>query len=324
MVSQIQQAIKQLHDSAPDRDYILISHEISMPLHGKLTEKIEANKKNKKCTLFLTTSGGDPHGGYRVARCLRHHYEHLRLVVPSYCKSAGTLIAISANELAIGDRGELGPLDVQVKNPTELQKNSSGLDIQEALQIVLNHSLEAFSSSLLAIRGAGLSTKLAGELATKIAEGIAAPLYAQIDPSRLGELQRAMKIAHEYGKRLNDSSDNLKRGGLEQLVTGYPSHGFVIDRKEARSIFKNVGLMSQEEEKISCLLGNILNFESDLEPTFLKVNDDAGAKYEKPTDNGVHSEPENNSTQRKQRTSKRSSKKTNENSDGFRKDDIKP
>lgn len=35
-------------------------------------------------------------------------------------------------------------------------------------------------------------------------------------------------------------SNNLREGGMTKLVSGYPSHGFVIDRKEAKSIFINV------------------------------------------------------------------------------------
>lgn len=88
--------------STTDRDVILASHEIDRGLHYKLTDLLHTKKsKSKNCTFFLTTFGGDPHGGYRIARCLRHHYEHVRLVVPSFCKSAGTLIAICANEIAI-------------------------------------------------------------------------------------------------------------------------------------------------------------------------------------------------------------------------------
>ena len=49
---------------------------------------------------------------------------------------------------------------------------------------------------------------------------------------RVGEYDRAMRIASEYATRLGKA--NLKDGALRRLVEGYPAHGFVIDKKEAR------------------------------------------------------------------------------------------
>src|SRR5690625_738138 len=146
------------------RDLIFISHEISRELHYKLSRQLQENKKNSKCTVFLTTRGGDPDGAYRIGRCLRHYYEHVRLVVPSYCKSAGTLVAIAADELAIGDLGELGPLDVQVRKHNEMAERGSGLDYQEAMSAAFRHVMDAFKNALIDIRtGTRVSTRLAGD-----------------------------------------------------------------------------------------------------------------------------------------------------------------
>ena len=40
--------------------------------------------------------------------------------IPRRCKSAGTLLLIGATSLIISDRGELGPLDVQLSKPDEI------------------------------------------------------------------------------------------------------------------------------------------------------------------------------------------------------------
>lgn len=86
--------------SVDPHDIIVISRPIDRPLHYDLSRCLQERQVHSACTLYLTTRGGDPDGGYRIGRCLRHHYEHVRLVVPSFCKSAGTLIAIAADELA--------------------------------------------------------------------------------------------------------------------------------------------------------------------------------------------------------------------------------
>lgn len=267
-LSSVQEYVK----ANPDRDLILFSRGISRQLHRDIGREIQQQQRNNACTLIMTTYGGDPHGGFRIARCIRHHYQHVRVVIPSFCKSAGTLIAICADELAIGDYGELGPLDVQVSKPTEFMERSSGLDIMQALQMNLNHAQEAFRKCLIDVRSGGrLSTKLAGEFASKIAIGVAEPLYAQIDPNRIGELQRAMRIAHEYGERLNRYGKNLKEGALNQLIAGYPSHDFVIDRKEASELFSRVQSLSAEEVAVSSALWFAIEDESNYGPHILNV-----------------------------------------------------
>ena len=47
-----------------------------------------------------------------------------------------------------------------------------------------------------------------------------------------------MRVAMEYGNRLNRG--NLKEGALARLISGYPSHGFIIDRDEAATLFERV------------------------------------------------------------------------------------
>ncbi|MGL6436316.1 SDH family Clp fold serine proteinase [Aeromonas caviae] len=71
--------------------------------------KILSDTKSKDVILVLVTPGGDPDAGFRIGRALNHHYEKVTILIPDICKSAGTLIAVAANELIIGDLGELGP-----------------------------------------------------------------------------------------------------------------------------------------------------------------------------------------------------------------------
>ncbi|MNJ34486.1 Serine dehydrogenase proteinase [compost metagenome] len=202
--------------------------------------------------LFLATYGGDPDAGFRIARGLRHHYEKLTIIVPSYCKSAGTLLAIGADELVISDLGELGPLDMQLKKPDELFDMSSGLDITQAMAFLRTQSTDILKSTLVDLKvDLEVTTKLSAEIATKMAHGLVSPIYAQIDPYKIGESQRAISIAFAYGKRLNDKIKNLKSDdSLRSLVLDYPSHGFVIDRKEASNVFKNVRAPSEMEQVV--------------------------------------------------------------------------
>lgn len=250
MANNVSLAIRRLHEAEPDRDFILISDGISREVYNRLSRDLAANKRFQKATVFLNTRGGDPDRAFRIGRCLRHHYkEHVRIVVPNLCKSAGTLIAIVGDEIRVGDFGELGPLDIQVYKGSELAERSSGLDITEAFGAVTNHVKDSFHMVLKETRSLGLSTKLSAEFASQVTAAIAAPLFGQLDPLRFGELSRMTRVAGDYGQRLNQYTRNLKDDALQTLIHGYPSHSFVIDRKEAKELFHRVSAMSELESQ---------------------------------------------------------------------------
>lgn len=223
-------------------DTYLFSGSIERQSIDKLRRLIVA-KKNKRdiANLILTTYGGDPHSAYRLASTLKQHYPNgYRLYAFGHCKSAGTLVAVGASEIIMSEFGELGPLDVQTIKADDLLGRSSGLDIFQALSIITAHAQQAFDQTFLRIIAAGqgsISTKTASEIAIELTIGIFSPISAQIDPVRLGEMQRAVNIAETYGERL---VGNLKPGAITRLVGDYPAHGFVINLKEAASLFQRV------------------------------------------------------------------------------------
>jgi hypothetical protein len=119
--------------------------------------------------------------------------------------------------------------------------------------------LSSFRQLLVDINaGTGISTKSAADVATKLAVGIYEPILGQVDPMRLGEMEAALQIAFEYGSRLDERFENLKTNALIRLVHGYPSHSFVIDRKEAKSLFKRVRRPSQLEATMAHVLMDII------------------------------------------------------------------
>lgn len=221
-------------------DVIVYSGEINTRGYESLCDVLQ-NKKASQALLVLATPGGNPHAGFRIARALQHTYGTFDALVPRYCKSAGTLILTGASHLYLDDMSELGPLDIQVKKGDELLGRNSGLDIFQAVNYLQAQTLLAFKQYLLDLtQEHGLSTKVASEIAANLTCGLFNPVSAQIDPIKLAEMQRATEIAFAYGSRLNEKSLNLREGGMYKLVSGYPAHGFVIDRKEAKSIFVRV------------------------------------------------------------------------------------
>ena len=109
---------------------------------------------------------------------------------------------------------------------------SSGLDIADAIRFVSTKSFEIFEehfTNILGRSGGAITTSTAGEIASEIAVGLMSPITEQLDPMRIGENQRAMNVAVEYGKLLGANPTSLTK-----LTMGYPAHGFVIDFDEIK------------------------------------------------------------------------------------------
>lgn len=118
------------------------------------------------------------------------------------------------------------------------------------------------------------STKLCAEFAATVASGIAAPLIGQIDPIRIGEMQRATSVAYEYGKRLDSYTQNLRSDALKRLISAYPAHGFVIDRKEAKELFNRVHSLSDAEEEFCSERWVLVHKQLDFDPIFITIEED--------------------------------------------------
>ncbi|EMI7476578.1 SppA protein [Morganella morganii] len=215
-------------------------------LSAQIENRVKEDKISENVIFCISTYGGDPNAGYRMGRALQHYYAgNVSVLVPSLCKSAGTLAVISANNLIIGDRGELGPLDIQLRKADEMGESSSSLDIFKAVDQLESRTLSAFRQYLTDIKyGSGISTRLSADIASQLVSNLFQPVASQIDPHKIGEHQRAMGIALSYGERLTKKSKNLKSDALNKLIVGYPSHGFVIDRSEAKELFSKVNCPS--------------------------------------------------------------------------------
>lgn len=220
-------------------DMVQFNSEISERSADRLMELVShRSPKRPNLILILTTNGGDPHAAYRMVRYIKHNYKRLILFILGHCKSAGTLIVFGADEVVMSQWGELGPLDVQLLKDDDLLFRSSGLDVSEAISKVVFDSQNAFQryfTSTLSLGGGMITTKTASDVATSLAVGLFRPIMEQIDPLKMGETSRSLRIVQEYAARLSGKADRL--AAIAQLSSAYPSHGFVIDRDEAISLF---------------------------------------------------------------------------------------
>ena len=189
--------------------------------------------------LLLHSPGGSADAAYQVIRFFRRHCKKLNIIVPRMAKSAATLMCLGADAIYMGELAQLGPIDVQIQNPVEKgSKSISPLDEFKSAEFLRDYAVEIMDSfTLLIIRRSGISVKDALHESLHFTTEIMRPLYEQLDPLEIGEYKRALAIGEEYGHRLLAMTKNPHRAAIsEALLSKYPSHGFVIDRAEARSL----------------------------------------------------------------------------------------
>ncbi len=246
---------RRLANSIADKyeaDVVLYSGDIEDWVVDELIKLAKQADRKENIVLMLTTRGGSPDAAYRMARCLQHQYKKIILFIYGICKSAGTLVSVGAHEIILSDFGEFGPLDIQLGKRDELFEQVSGLNITQALSSLNARAQEMFRDTLIDLKKGSrlqLSTKLAAEIASNLAIGLYEKIYAQIDPAQLGEIERSIHIASDYGGRLK--TKNVKHETIDQLVSGYSSHGFVIDIEEAKNLFEVVRKPDETEEELA-------------------------------------------------------------------------
>lgn len=227
-------------------DILLYRGDITRSASDQLTAERRGRTSRLNVLLVLSTLGGSTDTAYRIARALRRNYERVTVYIDDHCKTAGTLLALGADELVMSDFGELGPLDAQLITTVQLGDMSSGLAPVQALNALQAEALDFFQHCFVQLRArSGLTARLAADRAAEMVTGLFSPIYAQIDPAQLGDVERGMNTSRQYGARVKTA--NLRDGALEKLVTHYPSHDFAIDRDEAKELFHRVREPTAEE-----------------------------------------------------------------------------
>lgn len=225
-----------------DADVFVISGNIDYRLADRLIDTITTiEQRRDNAAVFLCTYGGDADAAYIVARTLQKAYSHTTLYISGFCKSAGTLIALGVNEIVMGSKGELGPLDVQLRTDDSFYFTyTSGLGSAKSIEYLQSKASDSFWDSfsrLTKVSKRSFTAQTTANIATELVVGLLAPIAAQIDPLRLAENQRALDVAKRYGMRLTAEGLQASEDSIEKLVYGYPSHRQVIDLYEAKEIF---------------------------------------------------------------------------------------
>ena len=171
-------------------------------------------------------------------------------------------LCLAADELVLGDLGELGPLDQQyeAKQTADYPLSTSQLLPGVALRQLQDGATACYDALVRRIvKESGLRPLEAGSKAAELVGTLYAPLVQQLDPTRLAECARGLAVGKAYAERVvrryrpalwAESGPQL----LDRLVQDYATHNFVLDREE----LAEVGLPTRAPDDTEAALLNQL------------------------------------------------------------------
>jgi len=180
---------------------------------------LHAAPLNGSLDLLLHTPGGDIDAAEKLMSILRLRVGvgRLRVVVPDYAKSAGTLMAIGADEIVMSDTSELGPIDPQV-TITDGEGNRSTQSIQAYL--------DAYERLAERLRDDP------NDVPTRL-------LFSKLEPDRLVHFEAVKARARLFAEAQLKRGMCRENGNFTSIATRlldttkWQSHGQVINAEEA-------------------------------------------------------------------------------------------
>jgi hypothetical protein len=231
-----------------------IAEDAVRPLYEHLLN-LEFNEKKKVIDLVLYSRGGDVSVPWRIASMVREFCGEFNVLVPYKAQSAATLLSLGADNIIMGKKAELGPID-----PT-LVKATIGEGALPQQEI----SVEDVNSFLSFVKErANINDQ---ESLAQVLEN----LVKQVSPLTLGNVNRqnshirlvARKLLTSRREKIDEEKINTI---IETLTEKIYSHGHAIGRKEAKDIGLSVTFPDENTEKLLWQL--YLTYED-----FLELND---------------------------------------------------
>jgi len=169
--------------------------------------------------LLLHTPGGDIDAAEKLITLVRSaagEEGQLRVIVPDFAKSAGTLMALGANTIVMSDSSELGPIDPQVSS-----KDGNGSDVVYSVLTYLN----AHDAAKKALREAP------DDLTDRIT-------FEKFDPTIVRKFQSVRDRARSFAENLlKRRGKNFSKITTELMdVAKYQSHAQMIGWEAATEI----------------------------------------------------------------------------------------
>lgn len=231
LTKKIESKVKKIEEVRGRRCYLFLGNEITRSIVCDVFDDLRKNYSgcNGKLDIIIDSGGGDIDAAFNLAALFRKFgNEELIFIVPSWAKSAATLLVCGGDKILMTPIAELGPLDPQITQIDPLEKRVeqfSPLHIESTLSLIRKEYENGNKY-----------------LADKLMERLQFPLT-------LGSFLKSLDIGKQYlikllsSRMLKDTTEKSE-SVANKLTKGYADHGFCINCNEA----KEIGLTIDELE----------------------------------------------------------------------------
>jgi len=175
--------------------------------------------------LFLYSRGGSIEAPWRIVSMLREYCQELNVLIPYRAHSATTLIALGADHIVMGKKGELGPIDPIMSRFERGEKSV----IQEDMSVEDIMSFVSFLKERVGIDDSAALASSVNILAEKLSPWVLGSIHRAHSHIRL----IARKLLACQQKPLDEQRvDSI----VEALAEKMYFHGHAIARQEAKEM----------------------------------------------------------------------------------------
>lgn len=158
---------------------ISVSRHIDLEDAQTIIAAIKETPRDRPIDMIIHTPGGLVLAAMQIARALEAHPAKVRVYVPVYAMSGGTLIALAADEIVLGEFSVLGPIDplimglpaASIVNARNAKPAANVFDLTLVLADVGEKALAQVKQGAIEIMTPRLEQGAAEALAEKLAGG---------------------------------------------------------------------------------------------------------------------------------------------------------
>jgi hypothetical protein len=108
-------------EKATDGDVLVICAPIRFGVDIVVREAVDSlPNRRRKLSVILETTGGFIEVTQRIAQTLRHYYRVVNFIIPNCAYSAGTVLAMSGDDIYMDYFSVLGPIDPQLEKDNKM------------------------------------------------------------------------------------------------------------------------------------------------------------------------------------------------------------
>ena len=227
--------IKQMEALRGGRVLVMAAAQLDMEMLPALYQQLRAIGRGEQLDVVLQCRGGMVNAARRIALLLREYTQRLSFIVPYYCQSSATLLALAADEIIAGELAMFSPIDPHLQGDAEGGESGA----------VSSQDISRFGEMCAAWFGAD-----AGHARTEALSLLSASVF----PPTLTAFYRTTLELRQIGEELLryqlPQRDADARGKIvEHLMSAYHSHHYAITGEELASL----GLQVRRDPRIEDL-----------------------------------------------------------------------